>query len=187
VSIASTYDDTTDTIDFTRAVKIPPRRRSTVFGANARRAAIGNDLEIVEESCEPASSGGPKGTGKTLLSKPAMRSRRMLGGGGSGNVQSREVMFQASRSFAPRAMEYTERSKVKEVFVTEVEQPSAPRMEIAANRVRSVKVEGGARRRTIFVPSDDTTMLTIHPGANTTSRFKIPTFSDAGRMIDPLL
>ncbi|KAM0717588.1 hypothetical protein Q7P37_007440 [Cladosporium fusiforme] len=37
-----------------------------------------------------------------------------------------------------------------------------------------------ARRRTIYVPSDDTTLMTIHPGANTTNRlddtFQLPTY-----------
>lgn len=37
-----------------------------------------------------------------------------------------------------------------------------------------------SRRRTIYVPSDDTTMMTIHPGANTTHKlddtFQLPTY-----------
>jgi abnormal spindle-like microcephaly-associated protein len=40
--------------------------------------------------------------------------------------------------------------------------------------------ERDARRRTIYVPSDDTTMMTIHPGANTTHKlddtFQLPTY-----------
>lgn len=50
------------------------------------------------------------------------------------------------------------------------------------------KPQGGLkkdpRRRTIFVPSDDTTMLTIHPGANATDRlddtFRLPVMPSAG-------
>jgi abnormal spindle-like microcephaly-associated protein len=59
---------------------------------------------------------------------------------------------------------------------THREQPISPKHDepIADN------VKRDSRRRNIYIPSDDTTMMTIHPGANTTNRlddtFQLPTY-----------
>ena len=56
------------------------------------------------------------------------------------------------------------------------EQPRSPKDE----EVVSNAVTKEPRRRNIYVPSDDTTMMTIHPGANTTHRlddtFQLPAY-----------
>ncbi|SMR63537.1 unnamed protein product [Zymoseptoria tritici ST99CH_3D1] len=163
LSMAPTDDDNTENVDFTRAVDLPPRRpQSTMLGGAVRRPN-GNDLDIVaEETSEPAPSGGPTGTGKTLLSKPAMRSRRMLGGvSGSSNVMSNEVRSQGDRTKGPGS---------KEAVISDLTRRSVEMMDYGGDETGDAKEDGGERRRTIFVPSDDTTMLTIHPGAHNTNR-----------------
>jgi abnormal spindle-like microcephaly-associated protein len=55
----------------------------------------------------------------------------------------------------------------------------AGRSQVGEERSTTDAAKREARRRTIYVPSDDTTMMTIHPGANTTHRlddtFQLPT------------
>jgi len=55
------------------------------------------------------------------------------------------------------------------------------RLQIQAEEKRTTDAANrDSRRRTIYVPSDDTTMMTIHPGANTTHKlddtFQLPTY-----------
>lgn len=170
LSFASTngdlQDDTcTESIDYTRAIQqefhnARPRRKSTFQRKADRRGQGINIFEDVLEDEELVVDQARAAGGSTLLGKPAkkmparvMKSRvedrmgaRPLGEIGQGRERT---------SIAPRAPS---------------SQPIAPRVQIEPAVGRNDRLKKDPRRRTIFVPPDDTTCLTIHPGANNTDR-----------------
>jgi abnormal spindle-like microcephaly-associated protein len=124
------------------------------------------DQELVVDHARPLA-------GSTLLAKPAQK-RQTLGirkGEEWMGVQPLGEIGQARRSTSVM--------------------PAVPAIDTAMREepVPAPKEVKGAmkkdpRRRTIFVPSDDTTILTIHPGANTTDRLN-DTFHISAAAIPP--
>ncbi|KAK5699851.1 hypothetical protein LTR97_005983 [Elasticomyces elasticus] len=149
-------DDTcTLDIDYTRAA-------DRLFGHAGpkrpqRRGAKTAGVAIFEDVSEEAVSGEVKRVpGKTLLSKPA----RKL----PGKVAIKtEVKPASPQPLGEMRQARTRPSALPSVQQTEV----SPKNRMAAANMPSKRDD---RRRTIFVPSDDTTMLTIHPGVNNTHR-----------------
>ncbi|KAK1093736.1 hypothetical protein LTR48_001750 [Friedmanniomyces endolithicus] len=147
-------DDTcTLDIDYTRAADrlfghAQPRRPH-------KRAATSGDVAIFEDVLEDQEMVAYQATGlaaKTLLSKPARKMGRP--------VTKSDVNKEAIQPLG----EIGQARKRPSVMPHMEESPK--HQTTAAN----ADLKRDARRRTIFVPSDDTSMLTIHPGANTTSR-----------------
>ncbi|KAK0954661.1 hypothetical protein LTS01_023799 [Friedmanniomyces endolithicus] len=147
-------DDTcTLDIDYTRAADrlfghAQPRRPH-------KRAATSGDVAIFEDVLEDQEMVAYQATGlaaKTLLSKPARKMGRPVTKSDLNKeaIQPLGEIGQARKR--PSVMPHMEESPKHQTT--------------AAN----ADLKRDARRRTIFVPSDDTSMLTIHPGANTTSR-----------------
>ncbi|KAK1084872.1 hypothetical protein LTR33_002418 [Friedmanniomyces endolithicus] len=152
--LAKEQDDTcTLDIDYTRAADrlfghAQPRRPH-------KRAAKSVEVAIFEDVLEDQGLAVDQAMGmaaKTLLSKPARKLGRPVTKSdvNKKTIQPLGEIGQARKR--PFVMPHTEES------------PKHPTTAANADLKRD------ARRRTIFVPSDDTSMLAIHPGANTTSR-----------------
>ena len=172
-SVASAQDDTEE-IDYTRALHVgiqnaKPRRRST-FAPKERKDAGITIFEDVLEDQELVVESKPQIGGSTLLGK---RAQRMPGRGilkkpgqsaDSQQTQHAPTHMRRRPSIAvePTIAEYETELQIEDQHVG--------------------RAAGGLtkepRRRTIFVPADDTTIMTIHPGANTTDRlndtFQLP-------------
>ena len=177
-SIASVQEDTEE-IDYTRAFHVGihnarPRRRPTLQPKEKRDAGI-TIFEDVLEDQELVVESKPQIGGSTLLGK---RAQRMPGRGilkkqdGNSDVQqpaqaSLHARRRPSIAFQPTIAEYDNEVPVENIL----------EMEPAGKKTASGLTKE-PRRRTIFVPPDDTTVLTIHPGANTTDRlndtFQLP-------------
>ncbi|KAK5686191.1 hypothetical protein LTS10_002307 [Elasticomyces elasticus] len=149
-------DDTcTLDIDYTRAA-------DRLFGhagpkRQLRRGAKNAGVAVFEDVAEEAVSGEAKRVpGKALLAKPA---RRL-----PAKVASKPEVKPAS----PQPLGEMRQARTRPSARPSVQQTDAsPKNRMAAANMPSTRDD---RRRTIFVPSDDTTMLTIHPGANNTHR-----------------
>ncbi|KAK5699350.1 hypothetical protein LTR17_023320 [Elasticomyces elasticus] len=147
-------DDTcTLDIDYTRAA-------DRLFGHAGpqrpqRRGVKNAGVAIFEDVADEAVSGEAKRVpGKTLLAKPA---RRL-----PAKVASKPEVKPAS----PQPLGEMRQARTRPSARPSVQQTEAsPKNRMAAANMPSKRDD---RRRTIFVPSDDTTMLTIHPGANST-------------------
>ncbi|KAK3624838.1 hypothetical protein LTR22_023812 [Elasticomyces elasticus] len=122
-----------------------------------RRGVKNAGVAIFEDVAEEAVSGEAKRVpGKTLLAKPA---RRL-----PAKVASKPEVKPAS----PQPLGEMRQARTRTFARPSVQQTEAsPKNRTAAANMPSKRDD---RRRTIFVPSDDTTMLTIHPGANTAHR-----------------
>lgn len=175
LSTMSAQDDTAD-LEYTRAIpheihNARPRRRST-FQRRERKDAPMTIFEDVVEDQE------------LVIAEP----KKEIGG--------RTLLGQAARKM-PRSSTARPQEAIKEEMPTENEARSRTRGSTLVDSIPGLrfkmaepvkdvaleaKPQGGLkkdpRRRTIFVPSDDTTMLTIHPGANATDRlndtFQLP-------------
>lgn len=179
-------DDTTAQIDYTRAFDsslrgAKPRRSSALYGKMARKAPVAVFEEVKEDEVLDQYQPKPAVQGKTLLSKPA---RKM--------AASTDTRQSSSSSEAPERRGLQEMGQGRAQRTELKGEPSFPVVErkvaegsMAGSR-RSSLAHGGAdggikkepRRRTIFVP-EDTTVMTIHPGANTTrldDTFQLPSF-----------
>ncbi|KAF2169743.1 hypothetical protein M409DRAFT_64769 [Zasmidium cellare ATCC 36951] len=192
LSISSAYNNTvnedTAHIEYTRAFEptirnTKPRRSSLVHGKMAKKAPV-TVFEEVKEDEELVIS---KPLGKsTLLSKPARKPAvGAMAGGGRGVEQlaggSRELGQSRARASLGGA----------ELGISRVERMQqmpgvGGGMADRRKSIRSEDLFGPAikkepRRKTIFIP-EDTTICTIHPGANTTAglddTFNIQLFPD---------
>jgi abnormal spindle-like microcephaly-associated protein len=155
---STTQDDTCPAdIDYTRALQqdfrhARPRRRSTFMRKAEKNAAVTIFEDVVEDEelvVEPAKAL----VGKTLLAKPAQR------------LPSVSMSEQRDQLHARPALGEMRQARARtSIFPSGVQQ--------SADALPDVKdvLKKNPRRRTIFVPTDDTTILTIHPGANTTDR-----------------
>ncbi|KAK5721491.1 hypothetical protein LTR15_006079 [Elasticomyces elasticus] len=149
-------DDTcTLDIDYTRAA-------DRLFGHAGpkrpqRRGVKNAGVAIFEDVAEEAVPGEAKRVpGKTLLSKPA----RKL----PGKVAIKTEVKPAS----PRPLGEMRQARTRPSDRSSVQQVEAsPKDRMVVANMPSKRDD---RRRTIFVPSDDTTMLTIHPSVNNTHR-----------------
>ena len=177
-SIASAQDDTEE-IDYTRAFHVgiqngKPRRRSTLQPREKRDAGI-TIFEDVLEDQELVVESKPQIAGNTLLGKRAQR----MPGRGILKKQDRDADVQQQ----PQATLHSRRrlSIAFQPTIAEWDNEVADE-NTAVNGPAEKRAASGLtkepRRRTIFVPPDDTTMLTIHPGANTANRlndtFQLP-------------
>ncbi|KAH9819404.1 abnormal spindle-like microcephaly-associated protein [Teratosphaeria destructans] len=173
-------DDTcTLDLDYTRAAqselrKAPPRRKSTFQRKADRHVGITIFEDVVED--QELLVEQPRIVAKsTLLSKPAQRRQHLalVKGQEWMGAQPLDETGQARRriSIMPSA---SAREEVRE------EQAAPPPKDMKEG------LKKNPRRRTIFVPTEDTTIMTIHPGANTTNRLN-DTFhlSNSGTSIVP--
>ncbi|KAK1824536.1 hypothetical protein LTR12_001128 [Friedmanniomyces endolithicus] len=146
-------DTCTLDIDYTRAADrlfghAQPRRPY-------KRAAKSVDVAIFEDVLEDQGLAVDQAMGmaaKTLLSKPARKLGR--------SVPKSDVNKKTTQPLGK-----TGQARKRPSIMPHMEE-SPKHLTTAAN----ADLKRDARRRTIFVHSDDTSMLIIHPGANTTSR-----------------
>ncbi|KAI7596343.1 hypothetical protein KC346_g15197, partial [Hortaea werneckii] len=160
-------DDTyTQELDYTRAIQqefrnARPRRRSNFVRRGDKNAPAVTIFEDVLEDQELQVGDARPLRGKTLLGRPAQRMQ-------SNHVKKDEECIGA-QPFG------TERRETRTASIA-VGTAAEHRDESAQNTHQTDR--GGAgeglkkdpRRRTIFVPPEDTTIMTIHPGAETTDR-----------------
>ena len=170
-STGSTQEDTAE-IDYTRAIQVEfknakPRRRSTFQKREKKDAAVTIFEDVLEDE-ELVVDDRRETGGSTLLGKPAQKipSHAMTKKqDAEPQGQPLQVVGQALKSMSMAAQPtIPERGPPPRVETREAE--SAPQL---AHKVKG-DLKREPRRRTIFVPTDDTTMMTIHPGANTTDR-----------------
>ncbi|KAF2767867.1 hypothetical protein EJ03DRAFT_314925 [Teratosphaeria nubilosa] len=155
-------DDTcTSGFEYTRAAeelrKAPPRRKSTFQPKADRNASITIFEDVVED--QELLVEQPRTLAKsTLLSKPAQRRQHLtlVKGQEWMGAQPLGEMGQARRRNSTMPSGST-REEVQE-------EQTAPQNDMKEG------LKKNPRRRTIFVPTEDTTIMTIHPGANTTNR-----------------
>ncbi|EME40022.1 hypothetical protein DOTSEDRAFT_74780 [Dothistroma septosporum NZE10] len=174
----SVSDDTTTNIEYTRALdpslKASKPRRSSMFPSKAtKRAPVTIFEDVVEDEQLVVADNPVKSQGKTMLCKPA-----------------RKPVVAAATSNSTSMSNGTEQ---RVGGMREIGQGTS-RISSVGNGWMGLGLGGGsgsgdaggyqtwagiggalkkeARRRTIFMPSDDTTMLTIHPGAHDTNRLE---------------
>ncbi|KAK5126333.1 hypothetical protein LTR85_010569 [Meristemomyces frigidus] len=177
LSIASTngdfQDDTcTESIDYTRAIQqefknARPRRKST-FPRKADRHAPGITIfEDVMEGEELVVDQTRAVGGRTLLGRPAKKMPAHV-------VKSKGEDWMGVR---PLGEIGEARQRTSTVPCAPSTQPVTARARVEAAREGREGLKKDPRRRTIFVPPDDT-CLTIHPGGNNTDRlddtFQLP-------------
>ncbi|KAK5131386.1 hypothetical protein LTR08_000989 [Meristemomyces frigidus] len=159
----------TSNIDYTRAIQqefsnARPRRRTDIQRKAARNAPV-TIFEDVIEGQELVVDQTKMVPGRTLLGRPAkkMHPHATVKTDEVKDVQPLGEIAQARRRavVATNAVQTTARSP-RLVQHTETATETA--------KATQVGLKKDPRRRTIFVPPDDTTCLTIHPGANTTNR-----------------
>jgi abnormal spindle-like microcephaly-associated protein len=162
-SLDSTQDDNTADIDFTRAIDVGlknarPRRRSAFHKVHQKEAPITIFEDVVEDQelvVEPR-----KRLGGTLLARPAQKPPMRAPVTSIGEVRRRDTV-ECSASLRSTA---TVPSNAGRPQSASIAQESTAQQDV--KKATGLKKE--PRRRTIFVP-DDTTVLTIHPGASTTN------------------
>ncbi|KAI6873729.1 hypothetical protein KC338_g1489 [Hortaea werneckii] len=160
-------DDTyTQELDYTRAIQqefrnARPRRRSNFVRRGDKNAPAVTIFEDVLEDQELQVGDARPLRGKTLLGRPAQRMQ-------SNHVKKDEECMGAQ----PFGMERRE-TRTASTSVGTAAEHSDENAQDAHQKHRGEAREGlkkDPRRRTIFVPPEDTTIMTIHPGAETTDR-----------------
>lgn len=178
-SNGSLQDDTAE-LEYTRAIQLEypnakPRRRSTFHKREKKQAAVTIFEDVIEDE-ELVVRDRREIGGSTLLGKPAQRMPIHA-------VRKHEAVETQSQPLpAPRQAE--RRSSIAPQATCKEDEPEQQfrLQENADGADAEKKIRGGLkkepRRRTIFIPTEDTTILTIHPGANTTERlddtFQLP-------------
>ncbi|KAK3706815.1 hypothetical protein LTR37_012494 [Vermiconidia calcicola] len=160
--------------DYTRVIQTEqinnakPRRRGTFYPKAKKHAAV-SIFEDVLENEELVLDDRREAGKNTLLGRPAQKLRKRL------YAKHHELVSKEPRPLQTNS-ECQWRSPLAAqpaIFKHERERTlrsggTDGAVATDANNESELKKE--PRRRTIFVPSDDTTMLTIHPGAKTTGR-----------------
>ncbi|KAK5172858.1 uncharacterized protein LTR77_002978 [Saxophila tyrrhenica] len=167
--------DDTANIEYTRAMDLEigrakPRRKST-FKRKEQKAAPITIFEDVLEDEELAVEPRRAVAGSTLLARPAQKpTHRAVS-------RAPDVLQEKQRLQQPRAQQRTSPSQQMAATQNYVKMQShvdrelgGAKEELGGNGRANAGLKKEPRRRTIFVPSDDTTLLTIHPGAQTTGR-----------------
>lgn len=135
----------------------------------AKRAPVTIFEDVAEDEDLVVAERLPNAQGKTLLSKPARKPVMTAAvAAGSGIEQRASGLMEVGQSRSRLSLAKDARigsGQVGRVGGTEVVS-GEDRVEVGG----VLKKE--ARRRTIFMPSDDTTMLTIHPGAHASNRLE---------------
>ena len=171
-SIGSVQDDTAE-IDYTRAIQVEfrnakPRRKSTFQQREKKDVGI-TIFEDVLEDQELVVESRPHAGGNTLLGKAA----RKLPGRKLPKKQGEEISVQQPLQQVGQTRRRI--SMAPQPTILEDEPETQGVKEGTTENVSPARdMKGGLkkepRRRTIFVPPDDTTVMTIHPGANKTDR-----------------
>lgn len=170
-SNSTTQDDTVE-LEYTRAIEVnlkhaPPRRRSTFYKRPKKGAAVTIFEDVLEDEelvvPERAQIGG-----STLLGKPAQRNH--------GHAMRKSEAMETQSQNAPAMQEKRRMSAI----ISKSSVSECPRIDQAHPEQKLLpqhakdQVRGGLvkepRRRTIFIPGEDTTIMTIHPGADKTAR-----------------
>ena len=142
-----------------------PRRRQSVFPNKTKGPAI-TIFEDVREDEELVIDDNKRLEGKTLLGRPAQKIPRRM----PKEPTIEEPVHPSLREVGParRRSSFMQTDAGPSIG----DQQPEPVHRAGTGRPRDF------RRRTIFVPSDDTTIMTIHPGANITDRlndtFQLP-------------
>ena len=165
LSIGSQQNDTlTAEIEYTRAIQqefkhARPRRpkRKEIAPITIFEDVV-EDQELVVH--KPATGGS------TLLARPAQKPARM-------SILPHEAVkedhaLKQAGQLRRRVSVMPQASYGETVRLQDLERQYKDEAEAQAK----AEIKKAPRRRTIFVPADDTTMLTIHPGANTTNRLE---------------
>ncbi|KAF2481905.1 hypothetical protein BDY17DRAFT_325413 [Neohortaea acidophila] len=172
ISLGGAQDDTTTTeLEYTRALQLDlkgakPRRKSKFRPRERREAAVTIFEDVLEEEELVVQSRRELG-GRTLLGRPAQRIPRR-------DMREKREDAVLQHAVMPDVASRQRRSAVAAFVQCDLEPPRD--LENDKQRLEAQQVEAKSslakepRRRTIFVPTDDTTILTIHPGANTTDR-----------------
>ncbi|KXL49821.1 hypothetical protein M433DRAFT_151613 [Acidomyces richmondensis BFW] len=155
-------DTCTGNLDYTHAIQQEfknsrPRRRPTFQNKAERNAAITIFEDVAEDQLvvDPIRHTGKR---STLLGKPAQRMHMMV-------VKRGEEWMGAQ----PLGECVQARRRVSTTGAASAVEDMRREPLPAAEEVKG-RLKKHPRRRTIFVPSEDTTILTIHPGAHTKNR-----------------
>ena len=178
------HDDTAE-IEYTRAIELgfkhaKPRRKSTFQKRRERKETAVTIFEDVIEDEELVLDGKKELGGPTLLGKPAQRI--------PGHVRPKTQDVVPEKEQIQPLQPFGQARRWSSIMLQRTIGESRPERarKVVDEAAVDHKVKEGAlkkdpRRRTIFVPSDDTTIMTIHPGANTTDRlndtFQLPQVS----------
>ena len=175
-----TIQDDTEQIDYTRAIQVEfknakPRRRSTFQHKEKKEAAVTIFEDVLEDE-ELVVESRPQIGGSTLLGK---RPQKMPGRAPFRKQESEVEAQQQPLQVTGQARRRSSVAFQAAIHENEPEpQPRALDIENERPAEQSKEMKKEPRRRTIFVPPDDTTVMTIHPGANTTDRlndtFQLP-------------
>ena len=168
-SLGSVQDDTAE-IDYTRAIQVEfknakPRRKSTFQRKEKREAAITIFEDVVEDEELVVENRREPGR-STLLGKPAQRNPARVVPKLQDTQKEAEQPLRAIGQARKTSSIAPDRTIHEEGFEAEAN--------VAHRNVAPKGLHGGLkkdpRRRTIFVPTDGTTIMTIHPGAHNTNR-----------------
>lgn len=177
-TISNTEDTCTTDIDYTRALgqdfrNAKPRRKSTFLGRPKKHAELTIFEDVLEDELLEVQSVQAEQK-STLLARPAQRLRRDV---------SRTTEAADLPAPAPLGEIGQPRTRKPTVATAANDRPT-PQAETNAG------LRKNPRRRTIFVPAEDTTMVTIHPGANTTKdlddTFALPAVPRPTASLQPL-
>ncbi|RMY61929.1 hypothetical protein D0865_00730 [Hortaea werneckii] len=160
-------DDTyTQELDYTRAIQqefrnARPRRRSNFVRRGDKNAPAVTIFEDVLEDQELQVGDARPLRGKTLLGRPAQRMQ-------SNHVKKDEECMEAQSLGMERRA--TRKASIPVGTAGEHRDENAQGTHQKHRGEAEVGLKKDPRRRTIFVPPEDTTIMTIHPGAETTDR-----------------
>ncbi|KAI7284068.1 hypothetical protein KC345_g2567 [Hortaea werneckii] len=160
-------DDTyTQELDYTRAIQqefrnARPRRRSNFVRRGDKNAPAVTIFEDVLEDQELQVGDARPLRGKTLLGRPAQRMQS--------NHVKKDEEFMGAQPFGMERRE-TRTASIPVGTTTEHRDENAQDTHQKDRREAGKGLKKDPRRRTIFVPPEDTTIMTIHPGAETTDR-----------------
>ncbi|EMD00024.1 hypothetical protein BAUCODRAFT_30467 [Baudoinia panamericana UAMH 10762] len=177
--VATTDDDTCTTeIEYTRAVQndhiSAPPKRPRIAGKRAGQLANIRIFEDVIECQELQLNGQAQSARNVLLARPAQRlPAHAVHGVGKHEAEDEDKEAKER----PCHVTGHSRPRPSPLFGTQ-RGNNCPRGREGRGQESPPR---DARRRTIFVPSDDTTIHTIHPGADTTARlndtFHVPSYA----------
>lgn len=166
---SSAADDTAE-IDYTHAIQVEFKnarpRRKTRFQRERAKDTVVTIFEDAEEDAACEAGTGRHLGGSTLLGRPAQRMPAR------GMPKKDPAIIEELRPLRPIGQA---RKGVRALPNEQVAEDALLNHGCTAEPVGTLQghhesLKKEARRRTIFVPTEDTTMLTIHPGSYTTDR-----------------
>jgi abnormal spindle-like microcephaly-associated protein len=167
-------DDTTANIDFTREIHTKPSHAKPRRPMRAvRQAAFNPSLDIFQDVAQAEEHEMKRTTRTTLVPESSRTTRSTILAHPAHKISAHKLARPAP------SLQETEpqRSKVQRRRVSQVlrdrESPNVNatlQLQEESLQKKELRKQGpkkDPRRRTIYVPSDDTTMMTIHPGQST--------------------